>query len=107
MESVTSNSFALVAEAFDDRIAREALVLATLIRASANAEEDQLPKISESQVIASCSWQIAAYLELLVEASKATETSMEEIVQEAIKCCNSKHKQWLQKLRNTPCEPVR
>ena len=106
MASATPNPFALVAKAFDDRIAREALLLAIFIRESANAPDHQLPNISDAQVIASCSYQIAGYLEVLMEASKATETSMEEILQEAINYCNSKHAQWLKKLRDTPCKPA-
>jgi len=102
MASASPSSFDLVAKAFDDRIAREAVVLATFIRASTEAQDDQLPKISESQIIASCGWQLAAYLELLMEASKATEISLEEIVQEAVNYCNSKHPQWLNKLRDDP-----
>ena len=101
MASATPNPFALVAKAFDDRITREALVLAMFIRASTEAQHPLLPKISESQIIASCGWQLAAYLELLIEASKATKIPLEEIVLEAIDYCNSKHEQWLQKLRDT------
>lgn len=106
MTSATPSSLALVAEAFDDRIAREALVLAMFIRDSANAPDHRPPSISDDHVIAGCSWQIATYLELLTEASKATETSMEEIVQEAIKCCKTKHELRIQKLRNTPYKPA-
>ena len=100
MASALPRSFALVAEAFDDRVAREALVLAQIIRASTEAQDPLLPKISESQIIASCGWQLSRYLELLMEASKATEIPLTEILLEAIDYCGIKHQQWLEELRN-------
>lgn len=90
MTTVTPSPSALVASAFEDRIAREALVLAMHVQHAEDPAKQQTKQISPAHIVAECARQLASYLELLRNASQVSGLSQEEVIEQAIKYCETR-----------------